>query len=101
MSSYGYSVLLNTFTRTLFDMGAASEVSYTMESQDPYLDYYVFCNRDYKGLIRDYTALSGRSDMVPKWSFGFWMSKMSYRTRDEVDGCDSYRRMAGRRVSRV
>lgn len=85
MSSYGYSVLLNTFTRTLFDMGAASEVSYTMESQDPYLDYYVFCNRDYKGLIRDYTALSGRSDMVPKWSFGFWMSKMSYRTREEVE----------------
>lgn len=85
MSSYGYSVLLNTFTRTRFDMGAASGVSYTMCSDDPYMDYYVFCNRDYKGLIQDYTALSGRSGMIPKWSFGFWMSKMSYMSRGEVE----------------
>lgn len=85
MSSYGYSVLLNTYTKTEFNMGATSEVSYTMQTLDPYIDYYVFCNRDYKGLIRDYTALSGRSDMIPKWAFGFWMSKMSYFTREEVE----------------
>ena len=86
MSSYGYAVRLNTFTRTSFDMGAYSEVSYTMFSEDAYLDYYVFCNRSYKGLIRDYTLKSGRSAMIPKWSFGFWMSKMSYMTREEVEG---------------
>lgn len=85
MSSYGYSVLLNTYTRTFFDMGATSGVSYTMRSQDPYLDYFVFCNREYKGLIRDYTALSGRSAMIPKWAFGFWMSKMSYMSRQEIE----------------
>lgn len=85
MSSYGYSVLVNTFTRTSFNMGATSEVSYSMYSMDPYMDYYVFCNRDFKGLIRDYTSLSGRSDMIPKWSLGFWMSKMSYMTREEVE----------------
>ena len=85
MSSYGYSMLLNTFTKTRFDMGACSEVSYTMSSKDAYIDYYVFCNRSYKGLIRDYTAKSGRSEMIPKWAFGFWMSKMSYMTREEVE----------------
>ena len=85
MSSTGYSVLLNTYTRTHFNMGANSGVSYTMETEDPYLDYYMFCNRDYKGLIRDYTGLSGRSRMVPRWAFGFWMSRMSYRTRQEVE----------------
>lgn len=85
MSSIGYSVLLNTFTKTRFDMGTTSEVSYTMFSTDPYIDYYVFCNRDFKGLIKDYTSLSGRSKMVPKWAFGFWMSKMSYMNREEVE----------------
>lgn len=45
----------------------------------------MFCNRDYKGLIRDYTALSGRSPMIPRWAFGFWMSRMSYMTRREVE----------------
>lgn len=85
MSSMGYSVLLNTFTRTRFNMGATSEVSYSMYTRDPYIDYYVFCNRNYKGLIMDYTALSGRSKMIPKWAFGFWMSKMSYMNREEVE----------------
>ena len=85
MSSAGYSILLNTFTRTHFNMGANSAVSYTMEAEDPYLDYYMFCNRDYKGLIRDYTALSGRSAMIPKWAFGFWMSRMSYMNRAELE----------------
>ena len=85
MSSAGYSVLMNTFTRTHFNMGANSAVSYTMETEDPYLDYYMFCNRDYKGLIQDYTALSGRSAMIPRWAFGFWMSRMSYMSRDELE----------------
>ena len=85
MSSTGYSVLLNTFTRTHFNMGTTSGVSYTMETEDPYLDYYMFCNRDYKGLIRDYTALSGRSSMIPRWAFGFWMSRMSYMSRSELE----------------
>ena len=85
MSSMGYSVLLNTYTRSHFNMGMSSYVSYTMESEDPYLDYYVFLNRDYKGLITDYTALSGRSPMIPRWAFGFWMSRMSYMSRREVE----------------
>ena len=85
MSSAGYSVLMNTFTRTHFNMGATSGVSYTMETEDPYLDYYMFCNRDPKGLIRDYTALSGRSAMIPRWAFGFWMSRMSYMSRAELE----------------
>lgn len=85
MSSMGYSVLLNTYTRSHFNMGLSSAVSYTMETEDPYLDYYVFLNRDYKGLLSDYTAFSGRSEMIPRWAFGFWMSRMSYMTRREVE----------------
>jgi len=85
MSSTGYFVLMNTFTRTHFNMGATSAVSWTMEAEDPCLDYYMFCNRDFKGLIRDYTALSGRSAMIPRWAFGFWMSRMSYMNRPELE----------------
>lgn len=86
MSSNGYSILLNSFTRTHFNMGATSYVSYNMEVEDPYIDYYMFCNKDYMGLLEDYTSLTGRSPLIPKWAFGFWMSKMSYMSRDELEG---------------
>ncbi|MDE7353832.1 MAG: hypothetical protein K2O06_12405 [Acetatifactor sp.] len=85
MSSSGYSILMNTYTRTHFNMGASSGVAYTMETEDPYLDYYMFCNRDYKGILKDYTARTGRSPMIPRWAFGFWMSRMSYMNRAEVE----------------
>lgn len=85
VSSRGYCVLMNTYTRTHFNMGADSGVSYTMETEDPYLDYYMFCNRNLKGLLEDYTASSGRSPMIPRWAFGFWMSRMSYINRQEVE----------------
>lgn len=85
MSSSGYFILMNTYTRTHFNMGASSGVAYTMETEDLYLDYYMFCNRDYKGLLRDYTAYTGRSPMIPRWAFGFWMSRMSYMNRAEVE----------------
>ena len=85
VSTSGYSVFLNTYTRTHFNMGANSGVSYTMEAEDPCLDYYMLLNRDLRGLLMDYTALTGRSPMIPKWAFGFWMSKMSYLSRQEVE----------------
>ena len=66
VSTQGYSILVNTFTRTHFNMGASSGVSYTMETEDPYLDYYLFANRNMKGLLADYTEASGRSPMSPK-----------------------------------
>lgn len=85
MSSRGYAVLLNTYTDSTFDMGAGSGVSYGMETEDRMLDYILFCSRDYKGLLRDYTELTGRSPMIPKWAFGLWMSRCSYRTQEEVE----------------
>lgn len=84
MSTNGYSIQLNTYTRCHFNMGASSYVSYNMETEDPYIDYYMFCNRNYMNLLEDYLSLSGKSPLIPKWAFGFWMSKMSYMTRDEV-----------------
>lgn len=84
-SSYGYAILLNSFTRNHFNMGATSGISYNMEVEDPYIDYYMFCNRDYKGLIYDYTALAGRAPMLPKFSFGYWQSKMVYNSRAEIN----------------
>lgn len=85
MSTQGYSVMLNTFSRTHFNMGADSGVSYTMESEDSCMDYYMICSRDYQNILEQYTALTGRSPMIPRWAFGFWMSKMSYLTQDEVE----------------
>ena len=87
ISSRGYGILLNTFTRCSFDMGCTSQVSYQMASEDGYLDYIFLAgeDRDYKGILRSYLQLTGPVPMIPKWAFGFWMSKCSYQNRQEIE----------------
>ncbi len=86
-SSRGYSVLLNTFTRSSFDMGASSWISYQIGSDDPVLDYIFLAeeSRDYKRLLQQYLQITGQIPMIPQWAFGFWMSKCSYSSRKEIE----------------
>ncbi len=86
-SSRGYSILLNTFTRSSFDMGASSWISYQIGSDDPVLDYIFLAeeSRDYKRLLQQYLQITGQIPMIPQWAFGFWMSKCSYRNRKEIE----------------
>ena len=87
LSSRGYAVLLNTFTRCGFDMGCTSQVSWQMEAEENCLDYFFFGepSGDYKKLLGQYIRLTGAIPMIPKWAFGFWMSKCSYQTREEIE----------------
>ncbi|MCM1136006.1 MAG: hypothetical protein NC400_10575 [Clostridium sp.] len=87
ISSRGYGVLLNTYTRSAFDMGAASQVSYSMSAEDGALDYVFLAgsSADYKGILTRYVKMTGKIPIIPKWAFGFWMSKCSYRNRQEIE----------------
>lgn len=84
ISSRGYALLLNSYTRSRFDMGTVSGVAYNMEVEDQYLDYTILFGRDSKSLLKDYVSMTGEIPMIPKWAFGLWMSKCSYRSQDEV-----------------
>ena len=87
ISSRGYAILMNTYTRCSFDMGHTSQVSYQMEAEDGRLDYiFIGGGRgDYKSLLSQYVQLTGAIPLIPKWAFGFWMSRCSYQTRQEIE----------------
>lgn len=43
-------------------------------------------------ILRGYRDLTGYPSMPPLWSFGVWMSRMTYFSADEVDEiCDRMR----------
>lgn len=87
MSSRGYAVLMNTFTRCTFDMGSVSSVGYQMTAEDGYLDYIFLAepSGDYKKLLQQYISLTGAIPMIPKWAFGFWQSRCTYQSREEIE----------------
>ncbi|GFP30834.1 TIM-barrel domain-containing protein, partial [Candidatus Hakubella thermalkaliphila] len=93
MSTRGYGVFINSCGRVTYHMGDLSNVSYTIEVEDRKLDYYLLYGPSFKEILGQYTEITGKAPVPPKWSFGLWMSRFYYRSRDMVETvCDNLRR---------
>ena len=57
------------------------------------LDVFLIGGQSPEEILRGYRMLTGFPQMPPLWSFGIWMSRMTYFSADEVDDiCDRLRR---------
>ncbi|MGY3716214.1 glycoside hydrolase family 31 protein [Sutcliffiella cohnii] len=72
----------NTF-KTVFDM-KSSEDKYSFSAEGGQLDYYVLAGPTIKDVVMQYTFLSGRMPLPPKWSLGYHQSRYSYQDEWEV-----------------
>ena len=52
-------------------------------SGDEMMDLFVFLGEP-KDVLSEYTAITGRSPVPPLWSFGLWMSRITYKAEAEV-----------------
>ena len=56
------------------------------------LDVFLIGGNTPEKILRSYRMLTGFPQMPPKWSFGIWMSRMTYFSADEVNEiCDRLR----------
>jgi alpha-D-xyloside xylohydrolase len=83
MSSRGYGIFVHTSTPVTFDFGHDFDQSNLIYTGDEFLDLFVFVGSP-KEILSEYTSLTGRSPVPPLWSFGLWMSRITYETEDEV-----------------
>ena len=86
VSSRGYGVFLNTTFKTTWDIGsgATSSISTQIETEDDRLDLFFIWGPRIADVLTRYTELTGRPPVPPRWSFGFWQSKCTYSSWDEV-----------------
>ena len=66
-----------------FDFGAGHDGVTTLYVGEDTLDLFVFLGGP-KEALGEYTALTGRSPLPPLWSFGLWMSRLTYFSAEEV-----------------
>lgn len=83
MSSAGYGMFVHTSTPLTFDFGQSFDQSNVIYTADEMLDIFVFIGNP-KEILYEYTSLTGRSPVPPLWSFGLWMSRITYKSEDEV-----------------
>ncbi|HZI87927.1 MAG TPA: TIM-barrel domain-containing protein, partial [Pyrinomonadaceae bacterium] len=83
LSNNGYGMFVHTTAPLTFDFGKYFDAHNVIYSGDENLDIFVFLGEP-KDILSEYTALTGRSPVPPLWSFGFWMSRITYSSEDQV-----------------
>ncbi len=83
MSNRGYGVFMHHSTPISIDFGKYFSGANSMMIGDDELDLFIFLGEP-KDILDEYTDLTGKSPMPPLWSFGFWMSRITYFS--EADG---------------
>lgn len=81
-SNLGYGAFIHTAAPLTVDVGQSYIGANKLFMKDEDLDMFLFWGAP-KEILSEYTALSGRPEMPPLWSFGTWMSRISYFTEDE------------------
>ncbi|MBP1948052.1 glycoside hydrolase family 31 protein [Virgibacillus litoralis] len=72
----------NTF-RTTFNMKADNN-GYSFKAEGGQLDYYVLAGPEPKSVLQQYTHLTGKMPLPPKWALGYHQSRYSYKSEEEV-----------------
>jgi alpha-D-xyloside xylohydrolase len=83
LNSAGYGTFVHSSAPISVDVGRAYDQSNVVYLNDPNVDMFLFLGEP-KDVLSEYTALTGRSPVPPLWSFGFWMSRITYKSEAEV-----------------
>lgn len=81
-SNLGYGIFMHTSAPVTADVGQSYIGANKLFMADEDMDFFIFWGKP-KEILSEYTAISGRPEMPPTWSFGTWMSRISYFTEDE------------------
>jgi len=82
MSSNGYGIFMHTSSPITADFGQNLLESANLMIGDDELDLFVFVGSP-KEILDEYTTLTGKAPMPPLWSFGLWMSRITYFSQEE------------------
>lgn len=83
LSSRGYGMFMHTSTPITADVGKYFGPVNALRIGDDDLDLFVFVGEP-KQILDEYTTLTGKAPMPPLWSFGFWMSRITYTSEAET-----------------
>ncbi|MDK2902190.1 MAG: alpha-D-xyloside xylohydrolase [Clostridiales bacterium] len=83
ITNKGYGVFVNDTGRVSYEIASevVSRVQFSVPGEK--LNYMVIGGDNLKGVLENYTALTGRPALPPAWSFGLWLSTSFTTDYDE------------------
>jgi alpha-D-xyloside xylohydrolase len=85
VSSNGYGLFWNNFSRTRFNNRFANYLYISSEVAET-IDYYFLYGPELDQVVAEYRELTGAAPMFGKWAYGFWQCKNRYKSQAELLG---------------
>ena len=82
MSNRGYGIFMHTSAPVTCDFGNTYVGANKLFMGDEALDLFIFIGEP-KDILNEYTEIVGKPSMPPLWSFGTWMSRITYFEQSE------------------
>ena len=94
-SNRGYGIFMHTSAPTTADFGASYIGAQRLFMGDETMDFFIFFGEP-KDVLNAYTDVTGKSPMLPLWTFGTWMSRITYFSQEE--GHDIARKLRANKI---
>jgi len=85
LSSKKYALLYDNPQKGYADIGKEDKDVMEWNTIGGTARYFMMAAADFPELMKQYTRLTGRQDLPPRWAFGNLMSRMAYRNQKEAD----------------
>lgn len=80
---YAHGLFFNNTFKSTFDMQTEESV-YSFSAEGGQMDYFIMAGPSPKDVLEQYTYLTGRMPLPPKWAIGYHQSRYSYESETEV-----------------
>ncbi|KGX87777.1 glycoside hydrolase family 31 protein [Pontibacillus litoralis] len=77
-----HGIFLDNSYKTTFNMKSNEQYSFKADGGE--LDYYVMAGPSPKQVLEQYTYITGKMPLPPKWALGYHQSRYSYQSEQEV-----------------
>ncbi|MBN2610928.1 MAG: alpha-xylosidase [Bacteroidales bacterium] len=84
ISSRLYGLFLHTSAHTKISFADISTRSVQLLAEQPLVDLFLISGDSIEEILFHYRQITGFPALPPLWSFGVWMSRMTYFSADEV-----------------
>ncbi len=85
MSTRGYGIFFHNSYATDWDMGHSNPAGYAFKAAGGELDYYFIYGPDFPKILDQYTGLTGKSPMMPRFAYGLQVGTYSGGTWGHVE----------------
>lgn len=85
LSSAGYGLFVHSSAGITFSLAHQSTRSAATMVEGGGLDLFLFAG-DPEHILRSYRRVTGTPPVLPRWSYGIWMARMTYFSADEIRG---------------